>query len=110
MVHNLKYNDELYQFSSTVIVVINGGGVSHPHLFSMLPKVTITVHGMKTCRFLHLDATFHVRCLYYSITMHLQYDSVMQRVQCLYAIGIYSPIKRIKLFATFATRRDWNLI
>ena len=63
VIHNLKYTDELYEFSSTVTMDANMGAGPHTNIFHLLPNVTITVHGMKTFNFLYFTATLSVRRL-----------------------------------------------
>ena len=63
VIHNLKYVDEFFQFSSTVTMETKTGAGLRSNTVHMLPNITITVYGMKTYNLIHFNDVLCIRCL-----------------------------------------------
>ena len=62
VIHDLQFNDALYQFSANVTVDVDVGAGPKSNLFRLLPNIHLTVYGKETCNHLYFSGNHYVKC------------------------------------------------
>ena len=60
VIHDLQFNDAIYQFTSIVTVNVDVGAGQKSNMFHLLPNVYITVYGKKTYNLVQINAKHFV--------------------------------------------------
>ena len=59
VIHNLQYNDSVYEFVSSIRVNIDSGGGNILSTFNLRPEFTVTIHGItQNSRYFNIDIKY----------------------------------------------------